>query len=61
MQNICAPGIRKYKTIIKKKKKKHDKIVLFAKAKSKSMEVSISKVLIDLSINHDEFVLIKMC
>ena len=32
---ICAvtPGTKKYKSIIKKKKKKHDKIVLLAKSK----------------------------
>ena len=57
---ICAinAGIKKYKSIIKKKKKKHDKIVLLAKSKLNSMEVLISKTLIDSSITHDEFVLI---
>ena len=57
---ICAitAGIKKYKSIIKKKKKKHDKIVLLAKSKLNSIEVLISKVLIDSYINHDEFVLI---
>ena len=36
---ICAitAGITKYKPIIKKKKKKHDKIVLLAKTKLNSM------------------------
>ena len=47
-----------YKSKIKKKKKKHDKIVLLAKFKINSIEVLISKVLIDLVISHDEFVLI---
>ena len=46
---ICATtaGIKKYKSIIKKKKKKHDKIVLLAKSKLNSIEVSICKTLID--------------
>ena len=57
---ICAitVGIKKYKAIIKKKKKKHDKIVLFAKSKLNSMEFLISKSLIDSNISHDEYVLI---
>ena len=42
----------------KKKKKKHDRIVLLAKSKLNSMEVLISKVLIDSNISHDEFVFI---
>ena len=47
---ICAitAAIEKYKSVIKKKKKKHDKIVLLAKSKLNSIEVLISKVLIDL-------------
>ena len=57
---ICAitGGIKKYKSIIKKKKKKHDKIVLLAKSKLNSIEVIISKALIYSNINHGEFVLI---
>ena len=57
---ICAiaAGIKKYKSIIKKKKKKHEKIVLLAKDKLNSLEVLISKALIDSVISHDEFVLI---
>ena len=57
---ICAitAGIKKYKSIIKKKKKKHDKIVLLAKSKLNRIEVLISKALIDLNISRDEFVLI---
>ena len=48
--------IKKYKSIIKKNKKQHYKIVLLAKAKLNSVEVSISKDLIDPNISHDEFV-----
>ena len=41
---ICAitAGIKKYKSIIKKKKKKHDKTVLLAKSKLNSIEVLIT-------------------
>ena len=55
---VITAGIKKYKSIIKKKKKKHDKIVLLAKSKLNSIEVLISKALIDSNISHDEFVLI---
>ena len=56
---ICAiaAGIKKYKSIIKEKKKKHDKIVLLAKSKLNSIEVLLSKALMDSNISHDEFVL----
>ena len=49
--------IRKYKSIIKKNEKKHDKIVLLGKSKLNSVEVLILKALIDSNISHDEFVL----
>ena len=39
-------GTKKYKSIIKKKKKKHDKIVLLAKSKLNSMEALISEALV---------------
>ena len=51
-------GIKKYKSIIKKKKKKHDRVVLLAKSKLNSIEVSIYKVLVDSVISHDEFLLV---
>ena len=59
---ICAitAGIKKCKSIIKKKKKKHDRIVLLAKSKLNSIEVLNSKTLIDSVISHDEFALIIM-
>ena len=53
-----AAGIENYKSIVKKKKKKHDKIVLLAKSKFNSIEVFVSKVLIDSNVSHDKFVLI---
>ena len=55
---ICAitVGIKKFKLIIKKKTKKHEKIGLLAKSKWNSVEVLISKALIDSNIIHNEFV-----
>ena len=58
---VIIAGIKKYKLIIKKKKKKHDKIVLLAKSKLNSIEVLISKALINSNNSHNEFVLIIMC
>ena len=57
---ICAKtvGIKNYKSINKKKKKKHNKMVLLAKSKLNSIEVLIFKALIDSNISHDGFVLI---
>ena len=55
---VITEGNKKYKSMIKKKKKKHDKIVLLAKSKLNSIEVLISKALTDSNISHDEFVLI---
>ena len=56
---ICAiiAGIKKYKLITNKKKKKHDKILLLRKVKIlNTIEVLISKALIDSYISHEEFV-----
>ena len=44
---VITAGIKKYKSIIKKEKKKHDKTVLFTKYKLNSVEVLTSKALID--------------
>ena len=49
--------IKNYKSIIKKKKKKHDKTVLLTKMLN-NIKVLISKALIDSCISHNEFVLI---
>ena len=57
---VLTAASKNYKSIIKKKKKKHDKIVLLAKSKLNSMEVLISKALIDSVISHEEFVLINV-
>ena len=56
----CAitAGIKKYKSIIKKKRKKHNQVVFLVKTKLNNIEVLISKVLIDSYVIHDEFVLV---
>ena len=55
---ICAitSGIKKYKFIIKKKRKKHDEIVLLANTKLNTIEV-----LIDSYISHDDCECNKVC
>ena len=53
-----AAEIKKYKSIIKKKKKKHNKTVFLAKSKLNKIEVLISKSFIDSVIIQDKFVLI---
>ena len=57
---ICdITGImKKCKSLMKKKKKKHDKIVLLAKSELNSIEVLNSKALIDSNVSFYEFVLI---
>ena len=47
---VITAAIKKYKLIIKKKKKNPDKIVLLAKSKLNRIEFLISKALID-SVN----------
>ena len=56
--NICVAvgGIQKYNSIVKEKKKKHDKILLLEKDKLNTTEVLISNALIDSYISHDEVV-----
>ena len=44
------------KSIIKKKREKHDKIVLLGKAKLDTVEDLLSMALIHVYISHDEFV-----
>ena len=46
------------KQLSRQKRTKHNKIVLLAKTKLSSMQVLISKSLIDSYICHDEFILV---
>ena len=53
---VIITGINNYKSLIKKKEKKPDKIVLIAKSKLSSIEVLFSKALIDsISFNRCMF------
>ena len=55
--NICAKiaRIKKYKSIIKKKKKKHDEVAVLAKANLDWLKDLISSFLTDLYIKLDYF------
>ena len=48
-------GVKKFKSIIKKKKKKHEKIILLAKAKLNSIGIPTFKTLTGWYISEDEF------
>ena len=56
MQELLIKNI--YKSLIKNKKKKHNKILSLAKSKLNSVEILVSNALIDSNISHDELVLI---
>ena len=49
---------KKLLNITRKKKKKHDKILMLAKSKLNSVETLISQALIDMEISHEEFITI---
>ena len=49
-------GIKKFKSITKRKKKKHHEIVLLGKYRLNAIEVLTSKTLIDSYISYDEFI-----
>ena len=55
---LCAITAEKCKSIIKKKKK-HDEIVLLGKSKISFIEVLMPRALIVSYISYDEFVLVK--
>ena len=57
---VIITGIKTYKSIIEKKRKKHDKIVLLEKDKLNTIEVLISKSLIDSYISHEKLVSVKI-
>ena len=44
--------VKKLLNITRKKKKKHDKILMLAKSKLNSIETLISQALIDMDISH---------
>ena len=50
--------IKKLLKTTRNKKKKHDKILMLAKSKLNSIESLVSRALIDMDINHEEFITI---
>ena len=50
--------VKKLLNITRKKKKKHDKILMLAKSKFNSIDTLISQALIDMDISHEEFITI---
>ena len=48
--------IKKLLNITRKKKKKHDKILMLVKSKLNSIDTLISQALIDMDISHEEFI-----
>ena len=56
--SLTAGIIKKLLDITRKKKKKHDKILMLAESKFNSIETLISQALADLDIVHEEFIMI---
>ena len=54
--SVTTGIIKKLLSIIRNKKKKHDKILMLAKRKLNSIEALVSQALIDLEISHKEIV-----
>ena len=53
--SLATEIIKKILKVTRKKKKKHNKIVMLAKSKLNSIETLTSHALIDLYISHEEF------
>ena len=50
--------VKKLLGTTRNKKKKHDKIFMFAKSKLNSIEILISQTLIDMEVIHEEYIAI---
>ena len=53
--SIITGIVKKLLNVTRRKKKKHNKIVMLAKSKLNSIETLMSQELIDLGISHEEF------
>ena len=53
--SITLGFVKKFLKTIRNKKKKHNKIVVLARAKSNSIESKTSKALVDHEISHEDF------
>ena len=56
--SVITVIIKKLLSIIRNKKKKHDKILMLAKRKLNSNEPLVSQALINMEISHEEFIMI---
>ena len=56
--SLATGIVKKLLNITKNKKKKHDKILMFAKSKLNSIQAGISQALIDMEISHKESITI---
>ena len=56
--SLTTGTTKKLLNITRKKKEKHDKIIMLAKSKLNSIETLISQALIDMEISHEEFITI---
>ena len=56
--SLTTEIVKKLLDITRKKKKKHDKILVLAKSKFNSIDTLISQALIDMDISHEEFITI---
>ena len=56
--SITTGIIKKLLNITRKKKKRHDKILMLAKSKLNSIESLISQALNDLDVSYEEFIII---
>ena len=54
--SLTAGIVKKLLNITRKKKKKHDKILMLAKSKLSSIDTLMSQVLIDMETSHEEFI-----
>ena len=54
--SLTAGIVKKLLNITRKKKKKHDKILMLAKSKLSSIDTLISQALIDMDISHEKFI-----
>ena len=56
--SLATGIVKRLLSIIRNKKKRHDKILMLAKSKINSIETLVSQALIDMEISHEEFITI---
>ena len=56
--SVTTGIVKKLLNITRKKKKKHNRILMLAKNKLNSIEILVLQVLIDMEMSHEEFIAI---